>query len=92
LSETFYPTVEQIDVIIAFLMELCCILDSHAFVKMIDYNDFVFPVFIVVEFCDRLVTLDVGPWIAQCFFNMVFFIFLMFTQIQQQELSIKVHW
>jgi len=91
LSETFNSTIEQEKIVVSLFEQLVDIIDSWLFVKVVDNDDFVFLVFVVEHLRDVLISLDVSSWEVQSLSNMIFFVFVRFSQIYQQKICLDSH-
>ena len=79
LSETFDTSIEEEQIIKSFFEKLRNVVNSWLLVVVVNYDDFVFLVFVVVHLRDELISLDVGTREVQGLTNMVFLVFILLT-------------
>ena len=91
LPEPLDATVQKKHIVVALFVKFCCILDSHAFIEVVNNHYLVLLVFVQVEFGDGLVTFDVRTGIVESLLDMEILVFLRVSEIEQQKFCVKVH-
>jgi hypothetical protein len=59
---------------------------------MIHNNDLAFLIFVVIELGNVLVSLDVCSWKIECFSDMILFVFLRFSEIDEYKIGLETYW
>jgi hypothetical protein len=81
LAKSLYSSIQQIQIIITFLMQLIYILNSFFFIEMINYYNFSFLILICIQLRQYFVSFDVSSWKIKSLSNMILFVFFRLTQI-----------
>lgn len=59
---------------------------------MIHQDDFVFLIFVVEQLGNELISLNVRPGVINCLLNVVLFVFVGLSQVEEEELCIDTDW
>jgi hypothetical protein len=59
---------------------------------MIHYNDLILLVLIIEKLRNELISLDVGARVINCLLDMVLFIFIRLSEVEEKKLSIDTDW
>lgn len=59
---------------------------------MIHQDDFVFLIFVVEQLGNELISLNVRPRVINCLLNVVLFVFVGLSQVEEEELCIDTDW
>lgn len=92
LCKTFNASIEQQNIIIAFLTELGDILYAWFFIKMIGNYNFAFFILIAVELRNVFVSFDVCSWEIECLSDVILFVFFWLSEIDQEKICFETYW
>lgn len=84
--------IEEEQVIEALLEELSDIVDALLLVEVVQHDDLVFFVFIGVELRDELVCLYADAWEVQSLADVVLFVLLGLSEIDEEEICLNTDW